>query len=173
MEDSSFLIYAAVFIGTHIIRTVYEILKHRKFITANKTSFVIIFINMALLWMTWFMMCVTDSNRIALPVFLNYTGIAIIIAGGLVFFAGLLTIKTLESYDGDLITKGIYSRLRHPMYTGFILWLTGGPLIFGALIPAVLAPFFISNVLYWRHLEELELVKRFASYAEYKKSTLF
>ena len=32
---------------------------------------------------------------------------------------------------------------------------------------------FIMNILFWRYLEEKELDKRFSSYSEYKKTTLF
>jgi len=32
---------------------------------------------------------------------------------------------------------------------------------------------FIVNVLFWRSLEEMELEKRFPSYRDYKKTTLF
>jgi len=93
--------------------------------------------------------------------------------GGLLFFTALFTIKTLESYDGDLITKGIYSKIRHPMYLGFICWLIGFPVYFGALFPFFLSLLFIVNVLFWRSLEEIELEKRFPSYQHYKKTTLF
>ena len=172
VEDSLFLILVIVCADAHLIRTGYEIFKHKKIISANRNSFIIIFINMALLWISWFLMCITGLNRIALPVFINYIGLVVIITGGIVFFSGLFTIKTLESYKGDLITKGIYSKLRHPMYTGFILWIIGGPLLYGALIPLVLVPLFVANVLYWRHIEELELEKRFTDYSDYKKTTL-
>jgi protein-S-isoprenylcysteine O-methyltransferase Ste14 len=86
---------------------------------------------------------------------------------------GLSTIKSLESYEGELITKGIYSKIRHPMYLGFILWLLGSPIFFGALSSFILSFLFIGNVLFWRYLEEKELLKRFATYSTYMKSTLF
>jgi protein-S-isoprenylcysteine O-methyltransferase Ste14 len=86
---------------------------------------------------------------------------------------GFFTIKTLESYEGDLITKGIYSKIRHPMYFGFILWLIGFPIFFGALFSCILSFLFIVNVLFWRYLEEKELEKRFPSYPDYKKTTIF
>jgi len=89
------------------------------------------------------------------------------------FFTALFTIKTLESYDGDLITKGIYSKIRHPMYLGFIFWLIGFPIFFGSLYSFFLSFLLIANVLFWRYLEEIELVKRFPSYSDYKKTTLF
>jgi protein-S-isoprenylcysteine O-methyltransferase Ste14 len=93
--------------------------------------------------------------------------------GIIAFLSGLITIKTLESYDGDLITKGIYSKIRHPMYLGFIFWLIGLPIFFGALIPIFLSVIFVANVLFWRYLEEKELEKRFPAYPDYRKTTIF
>ncbi|MCX6259142.1 MAG: hypothetical protein NTW49_14765, partial [Bacteroidia bacterium] len=82
-------------------------------------------------------------------------------------------IKTLESYEGDLITKGIYSKIRLPMYLGFILSLIGVPIFFGAIFSSILSLLFTANILFWRYLEEKELNKRFTSYMDYKKTTIF
>jgi protein-S-isoprenylcysteine O-methyltransferase Ste14 len=128
---------------------------------------------MAILWMSWFWICSHDIYRIHLSDIVRYSGALLIGIGIIVFFNALFTIKTLESYDGDLITKGIYSKIRHPMYLGFILWLIGFPVCFGAVYSVMLSFIFIANVLFWRYLEELELIKRFSSYKDYKKTTLF
>lgn len=108
-----------------------------------------------------------------MPAFVRYIGVAITLAGAGLFFTALFTIKTLETYTGDLITKGIYSKVRHPMYLGFICWLFGAPVFYGAITALALAVLFIANVLYWRHLEELELEKRFTGYKQYKLKTVF
>jgi protein-S-isoprenylcysteine O-methyltransferase Ste14 len=89
------------------------------------------------------------------------------------FLTALFTIKTLESYEGDLITSGIYSKIRHPMYLGFIFWLIGFPLIFEAIFSIILSLIFICNILFWRYLEEKELLDRFPTYLDYKKKTIF
>ena len=128
---------------------------------------------MLLLWASWFALCILDINKIDLPDIIRYFGIFLVILGILVFLTGLLTIKALESYDGDLITHGIYSKVRHPMYLGFILWLIGMPVYSGGLISFALCIVFIVNVLFWRHLEEKELENRFPAYKEYKKTTIF
>jgi protein-S-isoprenylcysteine O-methyltransferase Ste14 len=96
-----------------------------------------------------------------------------VVLGIFAFISGLLTIKALESYNGDLITHGIYSKIRHPMYLGFILWLIGMPVYCGGIISFALGIVFIVNVLFWRHLEEKELESRFPDYEKYKKTTLF
>lgn len=173
MKKELFFILVMVCIITHIIRTVYEILKHKQVLNAGKLSFVIIFINMLILWSSWFLLCRFDVNKIDYPDLIRYAGISLAVFGMVVFLSGLFTIKTLESYDGDLITTGIYSKIRHPMYMGFILWLIGFPIYFGASFSIVLSLPFIANILFWRYLEEKELEKRFPGYPDYKKTTIF
>lgn len=158
---------------THIIRTTYEILKHKKLLKASKLSFVIVLINMLILWSSWFFLCSLDTYMIAIPISIRYFGLALFCFGIVSFLMGLFTIKSLESYDGDLITKGIYSKIRHPMYLGFILWLIGFPIFFGAIFSFILSLLFMVNVLFWRYLEEKELVERFPTYLDYKKTTIF
>jgi protein-S-isoprenylcysteine O-methyltransferase Ste14 len=167
--------FALVFVCgiTNCIRSVYEILKHKNKIKPDKLTFVIVFINMLLLWMSWFLLCSLDIYRIHPYGLMRLSGVLLICAGIIVFLTALFTIKTLESYEGDLITKGIYSKIRHPMYLGFILWLIGFPLFFGAVFSSVLSLIFIANILFWRYLEEKELKKRFPSYMDYKKTTIF
>jgi protein-S-isoprenylcysteine O-methyltransferase Ste14 len=158
---------------THIIRSTYEILKHRQVLKPGKLSFIVIFINMILLWISWFLLCNYDVYKIQLPEIIRFTGISFAVIGIIIFLTGLFTIKTLESYEGDLITTGIYSRIRHPMYSGFLLWLIGFPIYFGALFALILSLLFISNILFWKYLEEKELEKRFPAYLDYKKTTIF
>jgi len=139
---------------THIVRSIYEILKHRRVLKAGKLSFTVILINMLLLWISWFLLCKYDIYKISLPGIIRYIGISLSFIGVLAFLTGLYTIKTLESYEGDLITTGIYSKIRHPMYLGFILWLLGFPICFGASLSMVLSLLFIANILFWKYLEE-------------------
>ena len=173
MEGKIFLIAVIVCITCNIIRFLYEILKHKKIIKANQFTLMIIFTNMALLWVSWVLLCINDMHRIELFDIIRYLGISIVGIGLVVFLMALFTIKTFESYEGDLITNGIFSKLSHPMYFGFILWLIGLPIYFGALYAFILAFVFIANVLFWRYLEEKELVERFSSYMDYKKTTIF
>jgi len=111
--------------------------------------------------------------KINLPVIINYFGLLLCLIGVILFITALFTIKTLEDHDGDLITKGIYSKIRHPMYLGFILWSLGFPIYYGAIFSFILSFLFIANILFWRYLEEIELEKRFLDYKVYKTKTLF
>jgi protein-S-isoprenylcysteine O-methyltransferase Ste14 len=173
MDKKVFFIWIILCIATQVIRLVYELLKYKKILEPGKLSFVIIFTNMALLWTSWYILCSIDIYTINFPDIIRYFGLSLFGVGIVLFLTALFTIKSLESYDGDLITKGIYSKIRHPMYLGFVFWLIGLPLFFEALVSCFLSFLFIANVLFWRYLEDKELEKRFVAYKEYKKKTIF
>jgi len=128
---------------------------------------------MVLLWVSWFSLCVLDEFKIILPGIIRFLGLVLVIIGLIIFLTAFFTIKTLENYEGGLITKGIYSKIRHPMYLGFILWCIGMPVYFGGYFSFILSFIFIGNILFWRHLEEFDLIKRFSGYDIYKSKTLF
>jgi protein-S-isoprenylcysteine O-methyltransferase Ste14 len=128
---------------------------------------------MVLLWTSWFLLCSRDKSDINLPAEINYFGILLVVIGIIIFLIALFTIKTFETYEGGLITNGIYSRIRHPMYLGFLLWLLGLPIFYGGVYSLIISIPFIINVLFWRHLEEIELQTRFPDYEAYKRKTFF
>jgi protein-S-isoprenylcysteine O-methyltransferase Ste14 len=128
---------------------------------------------MVLLWTSWLLACSNDSIKMNLPAFLRFIGLFLVTSGVIIFLVSLFTIKTLESYEGDLITKGIYSKIRHPMYLSFIFWLIGFSVFYEALLSFLISFLFIVNILYWRYLEEIELEKRYPEYKAYRKSTYF
>jgi len=173
MKKEMFFIWVVLCLTAHIVRFVYELLKYKKIIVPGRLSFGIVFVSMILLWISWFSLCGLDPYRIVLPGIVKYSGIALVVAGMILFVAGFLTIKSLESYQGDLMTRGIYAWVRHPMYLGFILWLIGFPVFCGAVFSFFLSLPFIANVLFWRYLEEKELAERFPAYRDYKKKTIF
>ncbi len=173
MKNQQFILMVSLCVFTHIVRTFYEILKHRKLLKPDKLSFIVIFFNMFLLWASWFLLCFSDSSAVYLPFIIRYVGMLLVGAGVIIFLTALFTIKTLETYTGELITTGIYSGIRHPMYLGFILWSLGLPVFFGAVYSFIISIPFTLNILFWRHLEEIELISRFEGYLSYRKKTYF
>jgi protein-S-isoprenylcysteine O-methyltransferase Ste14 len=60
-----------------------------------------------------------------------------------------------------LYTKGIYSRIRNPMYLGVMLLHLGVPLVFNSLLTFISAIIWIPILFSWKRAEENDLEKRF------------
>jgi protein-S-isoprenylcysteine O-methyltransferase Ste14 len=73
--------------------------------------------------------------------------------------------------NGKLITSGVYSKVRHPMYTGAILMMGGWVLLFGSLWCAPLWLAFSILYLVKSVKEERILAGHYPEYEEYRKRT--
>lgn len=105
-----------------------------------------------------------------------YIGVACSITGMVMVVAGWRNIYkhywSKEEGQGKLVTTGIYSRIRHPQYTGFLL-ITLGMLLEWATLP-LLIMWPILAVLYYRlaRKEERDMEEEFGEeYRRYKEST--
>ena len=108
------------------------------------------------------------------PIWICVAGEFLLILGFLLYLLVMLQNRYASRVveiqeDQRLIDTGLYSLVRHPMYSAMILVYIATPLVMGsyiALLPALLFPFSlafrISN-------EEKVLEKGLAGYAEYKK----
>lgn len=73
--------------------------------------------------------------------------------------------------SGTLVTSGIYSRVRHPMYTGVILMFLGYLLFFGSIISVPLWVAFSVLYILKSVKEERILAERFPDYDDYCRRT--
>jgi protein-S-isoprenylcysteine O-methyltransferase Ste14 len=120
---------------------------------------------MGILWFSWFQMCFIDPFKINIPPFLRYIGLILFIIGVSIFILSHTKLGGFEDKDG-LITSGIYSKIRNPMYLGFIIWILGFPLFTRSLITLTSSVIWISHIIYWKVLEEKELEEKYEKYAE-------
>lgn len=98
--------------------------------------------------------------------------------GLMVFFAAFSAMR-LRSFSvmpepkagGELVTRGIYSRVRHPMYLAVLLCVVAACLAYATwekwLMAALLAGVLIAKM----RREEKMLLNKFESYAAYRKRT--
>ena len=76
--------------------------------------------------------------------------------------------------EKELVTTGIYSKLRHPMYVGIILFHIGIPLIFKSFVALLSTVLWAAIIFAWKVFEEKNLERQFGEkYVEYKKQTWF
>jgi protein-S-isoprenylcysteine O-methyltransferase Ste14 len=68
----------------------------------------------------------------------------------------------------------LFTKIRHPMYVGFIAWILGWSIFHSAIISLAIGLIGIVSVLWWRRLEEARLEVQFgASYQQYRLTTWF
>jgi protein-S-isoprenylcysteine O-methyltransferase Ste14 len=74
--------------------------------------------------------------------------------------------------DAELVDRGPYRFVRHPIYVGGTLFFAGLSLVFsvyGLALTVVLAAFWLAK----SRLEERHLAERFPEYADYRRRTRF
>ncbi len=166
--DQTFIILFCLCLLLNIIRTIYSVLKYKKLINPkNKIIFSVIFSVMVLLWISWFQMCENDPVKFYVPVFLRYAGLSLFILGLLLFIISFFQLRGVENLN-HLVTNGIYSITRHPMYLGMIFWVIGYPLFIQSqysLISSILwiATFYTGEIWKrkncWKNIASLNLIK--------------
>jgi protein-S-isoprenylcysteine O-methyltransferase Ste14 len=172
--NDTFLISAILFLLCLAIRSIYELLKEaHKINLESKPIFVVIFSAMCVLWLSWFSLCPEDPGDIGLPDFIPWLGLMIFIAGTVLAVGALIQLRGVENIK-HLVTNGIFKKIRHPMYTGFIFWILGWSLYHKAVISLAIGILGIANVLWWRRLEDKRLEVQFGeTYHQYRLKTWF
>ena len=169
-----YIVLVIVFLLGLLIRFFYERLKLTGRIDSKtRLIFSIIFSVMMLIWASWFVMIPLDPWRLELPGTIRWLGIAVFILGLILAFGALFKLKGVENIE-FLATTGIFSRIRHPMYMGFILWILGWALYHGAIFSMIPGIIGIANILYWRNVEDSEMKARYGqTYTTYSNRTWF
>ena len=170
--NTEYLILFLICLICHLFRSLYEILKYKNKVSpANKIVFAFVFINMCLLWMSWFMMSEVDPIKFVIPFWLRITGLVLFIIGVFLFIYTVVKLKTLDDYKGELVQDGLFSIIRHPMYLALLL----------TTLPLIVTKFSMVRLLLWLILlvdlllkinfEEELLTVRVAGYANYAKDS--
>jgi protein-S-isoprenylcysteine O-methyltransferase Ste14 len=98
-------------------------------------------------------------------------GIVLAVWGGVAMGSSLSPFPRPPRH-AELVQRGPYRFLRHPIYVGGVIFFAGLSLAFsayGLALTAVLAAFWLAKA----RLEERLLAERFSEYAEYRRRTLF
>lgn len=172
--ESEYLLLAAIHILCMSVRTTYEVLKDRGRVDRkNPVLFGMVFTAMVVLWASWFALCPMDPAILSLSNVIRYAGLAVFLLGLMLAIGALVQLKGLENVN-HLVTKGLFTWCRHPMYVGFIAWIVGWSVYHGAVVSFVLGMITTANILYWRRLEEKHLETQFGqAYRDYKRQSWF
>lgn len=173
MRTVWFVVTALCLLGL-TIRTGYEVGKLRGRVdVSNRGLFAVVFVAMITMLLAWPMMCPHEPWRLALPDVVRWLGRGLVGVALVLALGGLIQLRGVENVD-HLVTTGLYSRIRHPMYAGFILWIVGWAVTYGSVVSLGVGLLCIGNILYWRHLEEDALEARYGErYRDYRVGTWF
>lgn len=115
--------------------------------------------------------------RLQPPIEVRWMG-ALLCAAGLLMMAAALAamgrvmqVSPIPKDEGRLVTRGVYRRLRHPMYTAIVLVVIGLTLRAPSLLVAVAGIALITLLLAKASFEERLLVARYPDYPEYRRRT--
>ena len=168
-----FFVWFGVCLVCYAIRTVFNVMIYHKHPwLENKKIMRFIFLVMGILWYSWFSMCFSDPVRMSIPDWIRYAGFIFFLTGVFLFLFAHIKMRGFED-KGRLVMTGIYSKIRNPMYLGFIIWIIGFPVFTRSLITLASSVLWIAFILYWKKLEEKELMSRFDHYRAYMKKTWF
>lgn len=114
------------------------------------------------------------NNPLAIVRFIS---IILIVCGLLILILALLSYRQRVTPNpvplehAQLRTEGIYSIIRHPMYTFALLFAIGYTLFFHAYYSVLLNIIVIIFLIYKIRFEERQLIKKFPQYIDYQKHT--
>jgi protein-S-isoprenylcysteine O-methyltransferase Ste14 len=174
MMTPNFLIAFAVCLFAYIYHTATHFLEYKGHTSKSRISEIIITIIVFVGYIGWGFMIFLDPIKIPLSDYIaKPLGLLIGLIGLVMFVLSAKAKKGFYELD-HLVTKGIYSKIRNPMYLGIILLHIGFPLAAKSLLTLLSALIWIPLILMWKYWEEKDLEENFGKeYAEYKSRTLF
>ena len=155
-----------------LLRDGYELLKITDRIDPTDARvFATVFAAMLVMWVSWFVLGYVAPRSVTVPEALRWAGLVAVAAGAASVLGGMWSLRGVENID-HLVTTGLFSKVRHPMYLGFTLWILGWVAFAGTAANALIAPLALASIAWWRHLEEQELESRYGdAYAAYRATT--
>jgi len=107
------------------------------------------------------------SNVLSIPI-----GITLFILGWIIIIFAFFKIGVIPSLrkTSNLITSGIYSVIRHPIYSGTLIAVLGWSILFKSIISIIYFPFLCIFYLVSTVIEEKGLIEEYGDkYINYKK----
>jgi protein-S-isoprenylcysteine O-methyltransferase Ste14 len=133
---------------------------------------------LALILLVILIITIIFKNQFQIPEYVRTIGFIICAIGVIFIIAGIITLGeyfTTSIIPKGLVTTGIYSKIRHPMFIGAILVYIGIVVIFQSIIGFLLVLFILIPFFIYSAIEEEKILsEKFKDkYTAYKKKTLF
>ena len=157
---------------SYLLRLATHVLSYRR--SGEVISFRLILILTFLGYFGWGYWSGADPVKMNIPSSVSVPVGATLAALGM----GLFLYSELKKHGvGDqdqLVTTGIYSKIRHPMYIGLVLLHIGFPLVARSFVACLSTVLWAAIICVWTNFEEKNLERRFGQrYIDYKRQTWF
>jgi len=168
------IVGASLCLFSYILRLTIHIYIYKKQVEFSKIFFKYLVIFIFLGYAGWGVWSGVDpvkmniSSYISIPI-----GVILTVTGfGLFIYSEMK--KGGVGEKEELVSTGIYSKIRHPMYVGIILFHIGYPFMFKSFIACLSTILWAAFIFTWKYFEEKNLERQFGKqYIEYKKKTWF
>lgn len=132
----------------------------------------------------WFFIMPIDSQRLhftkPFDIYINLLGLGFMVISFVLVLLALVqnpfashTVRIQEERGQKVISEGLYSIVRHPLYLGACFWHFGVPLFLNSFIGLVFG-IFLTLILVFRIIgEEKMLTEELEGYIEYKKKVKY
>ncbi len=173
--NTYFLIAFMLCLVGYIFHTVFHFFEYRGYnFVESKIVEIILTIVIGVGYLGWGFMIATDPIEMGLAKYVAIPlGLLFGLPGIVLFIFSAKAKKGFNELD-YLVKKGIYSKIRNPMYLGIMLLHIGFPLASRSLLTLISAVLWIPLILLWKYMEEKLLESKFGDkYSEYKKRTIF
>ncbi len=125
-------------------------------------------------WFGWIYMIYSDPAKINLPGYIILPIGSILTVLGIGIFVSARLIRKGFREEDKLITTGVYSLFRYPLYIGVILLHVGIPIVFNSLLTLLSSVIWIAIIIIWMKIDETTLGRIYGKeYEEYKRRTFF
>jgi protein-S-isoprenylcysteine O-methyltransferase Ste14 len=128
------------------------------------------------LWIGWFVLMGLDRRFAWSSVPVGGQALGVVLIGLCLYLCWLVfrensfaapVVKLQKERGHKVVTSGPYAYVRHPMYTGIILFVLGAPLLLGSWWGLCLAPLLILMLGFRAVMEERMLTAELDGYADY------
>jgi len=172
---SVILVFMAIIADFILFNERKEIKKERRSIVATGTMFAFYFVYFLLIAFGIGSLKLQDPTTMTACSFL---GTGLVILGSVTNVLGRLKLRAnwsnhIKIYDDHtLVTSGVFSLIRHPLYASLMLMLLGGSLAYLNIASALITLLiFIPFMTYRAKQEEVMLIQEFVEYSDYRKKT--
>ena len=125
-------------------------------------------------WISFGLMTLQDPRTLDLPRTIALPLGSMLFLGGIALPLSARRERKGFVEENKLVTTGVHSYMKHPMYVGLILMHIGAPIMFQSALTLLSSVIWVTIIVYWMKIDEATLEETYGKeYVDYKNKTPF